>query len=398
VKLTAKTIAALTLPAGKTDHVEWDEDLRGFGYRIRTGAGGRLLRSWVFQYKRAGVSRRMTFDGILSAEQARAEASKARAKVTLGEDPQGEKIEQRDRDRLSLRSQVTEYLEARKPELAARSMIEATRYLTDGRYFGPLLGKPLDDIQRRDVAARIVAIGRECGAATAVRARGTLSAFFAWCMRMGLCEANPVMGSATVETKARERVLSDPELAAIWNACGDDDFGKIVRLLALTGARRTEIGDMCWSEISLERGTFTIPPARTKNGKPHALPIMPMMRAIIEAVPHMAGRDQLFGDRSHGFTVWNRSKIALDARCGVADWTLHDLRRTTATRMADLGVQPHIIEAVLNHQSGHRRGVAGIYNRSPYEREARAALAAWHDHVRALIEGGERKIVQFSGA
>jgi len=394
MKLTAKTIAALTRPAGKTDCITWDEDLPGFGYRLRLGAGGKLLKSWVCQYKRSGNSRRMTFDAsVLGAEQARAEARKVLAKVELGQDPAGERQDRRDKDRLSLRSQVAEYLDAKKPELAERSMIEATRYLTDPRYFGPLHGRPLDSIKRRDIAARIVTIGRERGAATAVRARGTLSAFFTWTMRMGLCESNPVIGAETAATKPRERVLTDPELVAIWNACGDDDFGRIVRLLVLTGARRSEIGDMAWSEVNFDRGTFTIPATRSKNGRPHTLPLMPIMRSIIESVPHMASRDQLFGERSHGFTVWDRSKIALDARCGVSNWTLHDIRRTVATRMNDIGVQPHIVEQILNHQSGHRRGVAGVYNRSPYEAEVKRALAMWADYVAALVEGDVRKVV-----
>jgi integrase len=396
MKLTAKTIATLTLPVGKSDHIEWDEDLPGFGYRMRLGAGGKLLKSWVCQYKRSGNSRRMTFDAaVLGAEHARTEARKVLAKVELGQDPQGDKTEQRDRDRLSMKSQVASYLDARRAGLAARSMIESTRYLADPRYFGPLHNKSLDNIKRKDVADRIVVIGRESGNATAVRARGTLSAFFTWAMRMGLCEANPVMGAATAETKPRERVLADPELVAIWNACADDDFGRIVRLLILTGARRSEIGDMHWSEINPDRGTFTIPAARSKNGRPHTLPVLPAMRSIIEGVAHRVSRDQLFGERSHGFTVWDRSKIALDARCGVSDWTLHDIRRSVATKMADLGIQPHIIEQILNHQSGHKAGIAGVYNRSVYEREVRAALAQWHDHIRALVEGGARKVLHF---
>ena len=112
----------------------------------------------------------------------------------------------------------------------------------------------------------------------------------------------------------------------------------------------------------------------------------------------MVGRDQLFGERSDlGFTQWG-AKRDLDARLGgqVAEWKLHDLRRTCATGMADIGVQPHIIEAVLNHVSGHKVGVAGIYNRSSYEREVRAALALWADYVRAIAEGGERKVLAFS--
>ena len=112
----------------------------------------------------------------------------------------------------------------------------------------------------------------------------------------------------------------------------------------------------------------------------------------------MVGRDQLFGERSDlGFTQWG-AKRDLDARLSesVKPWTLHDLRRTAATGMADIGVQPHIIEAMLNHVSGHKVGVAGIYNRSSYEREVRNALALWSDHIRAIVEDGGRKVLAFS--
>jgi integrase len=113
-------------------------------------------------------------------------------------------------------------------------------------------------------------------------------------------------------------------------------------------------------------------------------------------VPRRANRDHLFGSRSpSGLSHWY-AKDDLDQRLGgIAPWRLHDLRRTCATRMADLGVQPHIIEAVLNHYSGHRAGVAGIYNRSPYEREVRAALALWADHIDSIVTGTERKVVAF---
>ena len=94
-----------------------------------------------------------------------------------------------------------------------------------------------------------------------------------------------------------------------------------------------------------------------------------------------------------GFTSWSAAKDRLDAASGVTDWNVHDLRRTVATRMADLGAQPHIIEQVLNHQSGHKRGPAGIYNRSSYEREVKAALALWHKHVRSLVEGSGSKVL-----
>jgi integrase len=192
-------------------------------------------------------------------------------------------------------------------------------------------------------------------------------------------------------------VLSDGELAAIWRACNDDEYGKIVRLLILLGSRRGEVGGMCWSEIDLDRATWTLPAKRSKNGRKHELPLMPTALDIIAGVPRMVSRDSLFGERAGHFTSWARNKPELDKRSGVTEppWTVHDIRRSVATRMADIGITPHIIEEILNHVSGHKGGVAGIYNRSSYDREVRAALALWSDHVRMLIEGGERKVLSF---
>jgi len=154
---------------------------------------------------------------------------------------------------------------------------------------------------------------------------------------------------------------------------------------------------MAWSEIDSENGRWRLPGERSKNSRPHTLPLMPMALDIIQSVPHLASRAQLFGARSNdGFTGWDDQKEVLDERSGVTAWTLHDIRRSVATKMADIGVQPHIIEEILGHTSGHKSGVAGIYNRSVYEREVRAALALWQDHVRTLVEGGERKVVPYA--
>jgi hypothetical protein len=117
---------------------------------------------------------------------------------------------------------------------------------------------------------------------------------------------------------------------------------------------------------------------------------------VIESVPERFGRDCLFGDRApSGFTGWPNGKRDLDARLGdqVRPWTLHDLRRSAATRMCDLGVMPHVVEQILNHHSGHRGGIVGVYNRSAYEGPVKAALGMWADHIRTLVEGGERKVV-----
>jgi integrase len=396
MKLTAKTTTSAKLPPGKTDHIEWDDELAGFGLRLRLG-GDRMRKTWVAQYRAHGRTRRVLIGSAetLGAEQARAAAKKVLAKVALGEDPQAEKIVRRQQEAHTLKAIVDLYLEAKQPKVRFNTFRELKRFLTSS-HFKPLHAMPIDQITRRDVATRLTKITAENGSISARRARATLSALYAWAMGNGLAEINPVIGTLNPENaKPRERVLSDGEIAALWRACGDDAFGKIVKLLLLTGCRRMEICGLRWSELDLENGILRLPGERTKNRRPHTLPLPPMAIDIIATVPRMVGRDHLFGERSDlGFTQWG-AKRDLDARLGdkVAEWTLHDLRRTCATGMADIGVQPHIIEAVLNHVSGHKVGVAGIYNRSSYEREVKTALATWADHVRALIDGGEKKIV-----
>jgi integrase len=398
MKLTAKTTASAKLPQGKTDLIHFDDALPGFGFRIRS-SGGQLRRSWVVQYRRAGATRRLLLGSaeVLSADRARAAAKEALAKVALGEDPQADKIARRQQAEHTLRAVAGDYLAARAKVVRPNTYRELERYLT-GPHFKPLHSMAIDQITRRDVAARIAKITTENGSPSAAKARAALSAMYVWALGHGLCELNPVVGTIAPENaQPRERVLSDTEIVALWRVCGDDGIGRIVKLLLLTAQRRSEVGGMCWSEIDMDTGTWTLPAARSKNRRAHTLPLPRMALDIIAAVPRMIGRDQLFGERAElGFTRWG-AKRDLDARLGetVQPWTLHDLRRTAATKMADIGVQPHIIEAALNHISGHKGGVAGIYNRSSYEREVRAALALWADHVHAVIEGGERKVLAF---
>ena len=167
-------------------------------------------------------------------------------------------------------------------------------------------------------------------------------------------------------------------------ALQEDQFSDIVRLLILTGQRRDEIGGLRWSEIDFDRGLIVLPPARTKNNRQHELPLSRQSRAILERQPRR--REIVFGRGEHGYGHWSDSKAALDRRLnGVTDWRLHDLRRTAATMIAELGVPPHIVEAILNHVSGHRAGVAGIYNRAKYEGEMRQALDRWAEHVQTIL-------------
>jgi integrase len=400
MKLDAKTIAALKL-GDKTDAIYFDDSMAGFGYRLRMGAGGKVMASWIAQYKQSGATRRIRIgpSPLIGLDAARAAAKKILGKVALGEDPQADRSDRRGKDALTMRTQVLEFLAHKQAELAPRTYVETKRYLSDPKYFGTLHSQPVDQIHRKDIATCTIRIVRECGSPTAARARGALGGFFTWTMRMGLTESNPTIGAiAPSAGNGRKRVLLDPELASIWKSCGDDEYGKIIRLLILTACRRAEIGDCAWPEFDLNNGTFTIPEERSKNGIAHTLPLMPMMRDIIDTVPHMVHRPQLFGVHAKGFTAYAKCKVKLDADSGISRWVVHDIRRTVASRMGDLGVLPHVIEAILNHQSGHKAGTAGIYNKSPYWNDVRAALALWHDHVASLVAGSERKVLPYRAA
>jgi integrase len=268
-------------------------------------------------------------------------------------------------------------------------MREFERYLL--KWWKPLHALPISKIARADVAAHLSGAPVAAG-----QARSALMGFFSWAIKQGLVDANPVIGTAIPDEHIgpRERVLSMNEIAAIWKACGDDAYGHVVKLLIVTGARRQEVGSMAWDELDRKTGTWTIAATRAKGGRSHTLPLPPLAWWLIDAwFERGAFPVRLFSGK--GFKAWAIGKRTLDARCGVTAWTLHDIRRSVATHMADMGVAPHTVEAVLGHQTGSR--VARTYNRAAYLNEMRAALALWADHMRALVEGGERKIIPLRG-
>jgi integrase len=184
------------------------------------------------------------------------------------------------------------------------------------------------------------------------------------------------------------------ELAAVWRACGSDVYRSCIKLLMLTGCRSGEIGGLRRDEIKDDM--IVLHGNRVKNKRTHVVPLSAPAQAILAAQQPMEGDFVFCGTRA--FASWGRGKSDLDQRLVAAGekldhWSQHDLRRSVATHMAEIGIAPHIIEAVLNHVSGHKAGVAGIYNRATYEKEKRTALALWADHVMALVEDRATNVV-----
>jgi integrase len=394
MKLTDKAISALSIPAGKAELIAFDDDLPGFGVRLRSSGS----RVWVFQYKLGPRHRRITLGSAkaLTAARARTVASEIHAKVRLGQDPAQAKTEGRRLAAETFGVILQSYLPDKREAVRSGTYGSIERHLL--KHCKSLHGVPIGSLDRRTIAARLAAIATSNGPVEANRVRASLSAFFSWCMQQGLAESNPVIGTGKRPEHARDRVLSSAELKAIWQAtAGTDDYSAIIRLLMLTGQRAAEIGALRWSEII--GGAIVLQPARTKNKRAHTIPLSPLALSILEARPRRAGRDLIFGrmlDRP--FCGWTACKRTLDARLSaagadVAPWTTHDLRRTFATDTAEIGVAPHIVEAVLNHVSGHKRGVAGTYNRATYEPQKRAALDRWADHLLAVVEGRVSKVV-----
>jgi integrase len=280
---------------------------------------------------------------------------------------------------------VEEYLAWAAKSLRPSTISETERYLRHS--WRSLNRLPVTGVKRRDVARGLAEIEAAHSPTVAVRARAALSGMFSWAIREGYeIPANPVHGTnRPLANASRNRVLTDAELAAIWKACNGSDYSRIVRLLILTAQRRDEIGRLRWGEIELSTGSphIRLPGERTKNHRDHIVPLAPQALALLP--DPVVGREWVFGI-GKGFSGYGRAKPLLDERSGVTNWRLHDVRRTAATMMADkLGILPHIIEAILNHVSGHRAGVAGIYNRAKYLDEMRSALCAWADYVSALI-------------
>jgi integrase len=382
-KITMRTIAALAPGSYVADAI-----VQGFGVRRQKDGAYYYLR---FRRNGAQYMRSIGRHGSpWTCETARKEAQRLLGAVVGGDDPFAKPVPAE-----AFGAEVERYLRKQRHALKPRTYVELERHLR--RDCGPLARLRLTEIDRRTIALRLAEVETASGPTARNRVRSSLSAFFNWAVREGLLDANPVTGTARADERgSRDRVLTQAELAELWAGLPQGDFGEIVRLLLLTGQRREEIGGLRWSEVDLDRSLIVLPPERTKNLRKHEVPLSTQARLILQRQPKRKGRDFIFGIGEAGFSGWSKSKERLDeallAKRKAADrrakplpsWHLHDLRRSAATGMAELGVQPWIIETVLNHVSGHKAGVAGIYNRARYEGEMRTALQRWADHISAI--------------
>jgi integrase len=361
------------------------------GLALRISYGGH--KSWCFFYTRAGKVRRLKLGSFsdypfMSLAAAREAWREARAAVAEGNDPAQQEP---TTAAMGFPEVVAEWLKRDQAGNKASTQYAVKRVVEFDLL--PAWGnRRIDQIGKRDVLDLLDGIIDRGASSKANRVYAHLSCFFKWCLSRDIISVNPIASiSRPGSNKVRDRVLTGDELGVIYRSAADlGPVGAVVRLLALTGARLNEIARLKWSEI--DGDVIRLEGDRTKNGRPYIIPLSAPARAVIGTVVPIQGCEYVFStDGRKPLNSWGRAKYAIDKACGVTNWRLHDLRRTCATGMAEhLGIEPHIVEAVLNHVSGHKAGVAGTYNRATYSKEKTAALEMWGAHVvqleRAVLE------------
>lgn len=381
-------------------------DSKVAGLRLVVQPSG--AKSWCVRYSRHDRDRRFTLGRfpVLGLDAARKRAGEALAIVAAGRDPGAEKTatrraEERERAAAILIRDAFKRYKAEHIDRGAESTAYQTTWLF-AKFILPAIGSlTIGEVTPGECKAIWAKQQRRGRRSNANKIFIALRGFFNWLRAELIMTApSPLDGMKPPEgSKGGARHLDAAELRLVWLAAGEMDypFGPFVRLLLLTLARRNEVGRMVKTELDLPGALWTIPETRTKNKREHVVPLsgaaLDALRRLDNYIDSEAGF--IFTtDGERASSNWSKNKRALDAivtklnnGTAIPHWKLHDLRRTGDTEMHELGVAPHIVEACVNHISGHKKGVAGTYNKAKYLKEKRAAFDLWAAHVVRIAEG-----------
>jgi integrase len=385
-KITAAVIEKLKAPtAGQVDY--FDAAYPALALRVTSNG----VRSWVYFGRVHGRLKRATLGRYpdLSLMQARRKAGETADAMRHGVDPAAAKREARMAVRDSFAAVADEWL---KRDQARHRSHDKVKRLID-KNVKPVWGERLiTTITRRDAIELLDRIADRGVVSQARRIQAHLHRLFRWSVGRGIIEINPITDLPKPGAEVpRERVLSDAELALVWKSADRIGwpYGPAFELLALTGARREEIGALRWSEIQGDK--IELDGSRTKNGRPHTIPLSGLALSILDGLPRVARSEFVFTITGKApLNDWSKAKKELG---GPADWRTHDLRRTVATGLQRLGIGLQVVEAVLNH-AGSRAGLVGVYQRHTFDVEKRAALDAWARHVKAIVSGKKSNVTQ----
>jgi integrase len=390
------------------------------GVRVsRTGT-----KKWMARYRvggRGSKDRRLMLgtygnpkDGFMDYKNAVKEACKIHIDTDDGLDPAAEKKHE-TRKRLTGGKDVAwlldEWIKRHCDENVKSQTTENYRQILTTHLLPQCVGMPIASITKRDIIDVLDKIKDEASAGMAERVRLYASAMFNWAASEDIIDVPPTYAlKARAKIQSRERVLSDDEVRAVWKACGEyrrgeSSYGPFIRMLIITGQRRSEIAAMCRQDINLDKVRYTIPAERNKSGRTHDVPLSAQALRIIKPrldkncahlFPASRARfvdintpDMILLDKP--MSGWGKMKRQLDEMSGVTDWRLHDIRRTVGTNLAELEVPRLTISRILNHKEG---GVTSIYDRHSYFKEKLAALELWGRRLDQILtpDGGENVV------
>src|SRR5580700_1868750 len=353
-------------------------DMSTPGFAVRATPSGAKTFVIVHGPERARKWEKIGTYPTLSLAKAREAARNRLSAIQLGIKPEAPVM--------TFEDAYTLFLASYKKKNREKTVYEMERIVK--RHLMPKLRRhTVAEITTQDVATiidKLLPTPAEC-AATFTAARTLLR----WIARRRLIGQSPLDGlQLPVRSASREHVLSDDELGAIWRASGSFDgyFGPLVRCLILTGQRKSQIARLRGEWIDPHARTITWPSEEMKGGKPHTIAYGEMLAAALKDLPKVG---YLFPARGKAgpFNGFSKSKATLDKKLGenVRPFTLHDLRRTFATNLAEMGIAPHINERILAHSSGVISGVSAIYNRHHFLPEIKNAVQKWETRLQTLI-------------
>ena len=398
-KITKRLVDAMR--PGPRDLYVWDQPLPGFGLKV-TPKGRKV---YVVQYRMGGrgfTLRRYTIGphGVYTPEEARERARKVRQTVCDGIDPMLLKKQERLN---TVEKLIQGFIQSRRRK-GRRSADEIQRVLE--REIGKAWrGRSVASITKPDIHHVLDAIMDRGSSVIANRTLAHLKTMFNWAKSRGIIMNSPADNiEKPGEEVARERAPDAFELAEIWQAAAKLEWPvePAVKLLILTGQRREEVGQMRWSELKLSEGVWTLPAARTKNGQAHDIHLSPLALKVIETITATEDCDLVFSTNGKTpISGWSKAKRRLEEEIAAArqararmrgedadkvkpmpEWRIHDLRRSVATGLSNLGVAPIVADRILNHvPKKHKGQVMFVYNRAEYAKERRAAMELWASHI-----------------
>lgn len=373
------------------------------------------VKSWALRYRLDGRTRKHTIGKCppFSLSAARQQASMLHLAIAEGRDPRRERVEAKvgvrsSRKKPKLFEEVVDEFITKHAEVKTKGADEVKKTLYR-HYVSRWKGRNIKDITKDDVIQAIDDLVEQDLRAGATKSFAHLRKMFNWAVGRNILETSPCDRIENpFNPVSRDRVLSDAEIVLFWDASGrmGYPFGDFFRMLFLTLQRRSEVSDARWREF--DAGLWGIPASRAKNENAQDLQLTQFTLDIMNNLPRMAGSPYLFTTTGRTpISGFSKAKKALDAKMlevarenaikrgedpshvVLEHFINHDLRRTATTKMAKLGIPPHVCEALLNHKSGTISGVAAVYNRWQYNDEKSEALRVWNAYVKQLVAGAD---------